>query len=131
MPAPQAEADRAIGIELRGGAVQCGTRPETFVRDQRGTGCADYEAEIAGWSDGCVKQCDTPARLAEAVAAARATCAAFCAARNCPPGLYDPPRQCAFSVCGASPTCPAECPQLNSCMLEQQVQRWNCKCIAP
>jgi len=102
----------------------------TFVRTEAGTDCDTYKAEIAGWSDKCVGKCDDAARLAEAIASARGTCADFCRNKRCPGPMYAPPAACARSACYKSRDCdPEECPFKNYCMLLQGARVWNCVCV--
>lgn len=102
----------------------------TLVRAEQGTSCETYAAEIGGWSEHCVDECDDAARLAEAVADARATCAAFCRSKGCPGPRYAPPDTCAAAECLAGlPDCQAEWPLLNTCFLLQEKRVWNCVCV--
>ncbi|MGZ5445153.1 MAG: hypothetical protein ACXW5U_28655 [Thermoanaerobaculia bacterium] len=112
------------------GAANCPAQIFTFVRAETGTDCETYKAEIAGWADRCVGECDDAARLAEAIASARATCADFCRRKNCRGPVYSPPAQCATSRCFKGSACdPRECPFRNYCMLQQGGRVWNCVCV--
>jgi hypothetical protein len=109
---------------------KCPFTVSTFVRAETGTNCDTYRAEIAGTSRRCVKECDDKARLAEAIASARLTCADFCKKKKCPGPRYQAPAKCAERVCGNSPECdPVVCPKLNFCALLQDEEVWNCLCL--
>lgn len=109
----------------------CYSDVRTFVRAQSGKNCADLVAEIAGWSEKCVKKCNNAARLAEANTSAAATCAAFCHQNGCRTFRYAPRRRCGASLCqaGMSECDPKKCPLFDACYLLQGTQVWNCDCL--
>ena len=101
----------------------------TKVRAQAGNNCDTFKAEIAGWAEQCVVNCDPATRLAEVVLAARFECKAFCDRQGCPGPTFQPPAQCAQQSCAASKSCPQNCPLLDDCFLLQATRVWNCVCI--
>ena len=128
MPVPEVTLADLLDVVKKGGPA-CPSDVNTFVRKERGTDCDTYQAEIAGWADKCVVECDNAARLAEAVADAQLTCAAWCQTKKCPGPKYAAPRVCAAASCYQSKECPAACPLINSCFLLQAGGVWNCQCV--
>lgn len=114
--------------------AQCFAAVNTFVRGRKGNNCIignpnQAMAEIAGSSERCVANCDTPARLQEANLSAAGTCNAFCAQFQCG-AQYAPRRQCGASNCYAGdPACNAQWPKMDYCMLLQGARVWNCECL--
>lgn len=113
----------------RAPGAACPSDINTWVHSSEGTDCTTYQAHIRGWSIQCVDGCDATARLDEATASASATCKAFCEEKECPSHRYVAPSQCATHRClTASRRCPAQCPDKESCFLEQFSTGWNCFC---
>ncbi len=133
--APELHADSSkvppiVGREEKEEPLACYADIHTFVRKEAGTDCKTYKAEIAGWARKCVKDCDNAARLAEAVASAQATCAAFCRQKNCPGPRYSPPKECESAACYAgNAACTKDWPLMNYCYLLGATRVWNCVCI--
>jgi hypothetical protein len=110
---------------------RCWSRVQTFIRREMGTDCNSYAAEISGYAQKCVEQCDPVARYREAVAAAEQRCAEFCRAKNCPGPRYQPPANCEATDCfTGAPECTLnECPLFDACYLMQSEHAWNCICV--
>ncbi len=127
-PVPEATLNDLLDVVKKGGPA-CPADVNTFVRNERGKDCDTYQAEIAGWADKCVGACDDASRLAEAVADAQLTCAAWCQTKKCPGPQFAAPQVCATSSCNNSKDCAAACPLKNSCFLLQANGVWNCQCV--
>ena len=108
----------------------CRVIQQTFLDNEAGSDCTDFRVQVSGVSMGCVEDCDTPARLQEAITAATERCKDYCIAdKGCKNFSYSPPSDCAASECYKNDSCPADCQMWNACFLEQDVERWNCHCI--
>lgn len=111
---------------------KCPGQVLTSVRSEKGNSCDTYEAEIGGWAELCVSECNPAARLAEAIASARATCAEFCKKKQCPNPVYVAPKTCATMDCPNRPECDQQvCPLKDQCYLLQKTRVFNCSCLQP
>ena len=107
-----------------------GCRYRTFanVLAERGTTCDNLEAHVAASADKCVAACDDEARLTEAIAAAKAHCQAWCAAKDCEDFNYRGPNACDVSSClKGDPNCAPQCPLSDACFIDV-AKRFNCNC---
>jgi len=100
-----------------------------FVREERGTMCSDFVADIGAFAEACVVTPDNKARLNVAVAEAGMECKRFCIAeKGCPTWTYIPPRDCASPQAYVDSSCPGNCPVRNYCALASSTSDFRCQC---
>lgn len=103
---------------------------KAFVREERGTTCSDFVADIGAFAEACVVTRDDGARLSAAVAEATRECSRFCMIeKGCQTSRFIAPREC-----GSPPqafldsSCPGQCPMRNYCALAGSTRDFRCQC---